>query len=138
MPFYSDSFSSKQKCEPEGYHAVVYNMSLFLVAGPLNRWQSASSARCLQKKARGLTTPRSSNPPSPDSADVIGVEVEVSQRWALRQHSCKPLCPSLADPIVAEIEVHQRCAMRQHSCKPLCPAGADPIAAEIEVHQRCA
>jgi hypothetical protein len=44
-----------------------------------------------------LTTPRSSKPPSPDSADAIGKEIEVSQRWALPQHSCKPRCPVWSD-----------------------------------------
>ena len=88
-------------------------MSLFRVACLLNRWQRASSARCLQNKARGLTTPRSSKPPFPDSADVIGAEIEVSQRWALRKHSSKALCPGRSDLIVTEIEVSQRCALPQ-------------------------
>jgi hypothetical protein len=78
-------------------------MSLFLVACLPNRWQGASSARRLQNKARGLTTPRSSQPPSPDSADVIASEINVSQHWALRQHSCKKLCPGWSDLIEAEI-----------------------------------
>jgi hypothetical protein len=29
----------------------------------------------------------------PDSANAIATEIEVSQRWALRQHSSKTLCP---------------------------------------------
>jgi hypothetical protein len=44
------------------------------------------------------------------------VEIEVSQRCALSQHSCKLLCPACADLIAAEIEVSQRCALRQDSC----------------------
>jgi hypothetical protein len=52
-----------------------------------------------------LTTPRSSKPPSPNSADVIGAEIEVSQRCALCKHSCKALCPACSDQIPAEIEV---------------------------------
>jgi hypothetical protein len=28
------------------------------------------------------------------------MEIEMSQRWALRQHSSKTLCPGIADPIV--------------------------------------
>jgi hypothetical protein len=36
----------------------------------LHRWQRASSARCLQNEARGFTTPRSSKPLLPGSADV--------------------------------------------------------------------
>jgi len=51
----------------------VYNMSLFLDACLLNRGQKASSA---------------------NSADLIEAEIEVSQRCALRQASCKPLCPA--------------------------------------------
>jgi hypothetical protein len=59
-------------------------------------------------------------PPSTDSADVIGAEIEVSQRSALRKHSCKPLCPVCSNIIAFEIEVSQRWAVLQHSCKPLC------------------
>jgi hypothetical protein len=47
-------------------------------------------------------------------------EIEVSQRWALRQHSCKPLCHCCSNPIEAEIKVNQCWALRQHLCKPLC------------------
>jgi hypothetical protein len=65
--------------------------------------------------------------PFPDSADVIVAEIEVSQRWALPQHSGKLLCPACLYPIAAEIEVSQRCALRQHSCKTLCPSIVDPI-----------
>jgi hypothetical protein len=67
-----------------------------------------------------LTTPRSSKPPSPDSADIIGAEIVVSQRWALLQHSCKPIYPACADFIVAELEVIQ------HSCKAFYPNIVDP------------
>ncbi len=49
-----------------------------------------------KNKAIGLTTPRRSNPPFPDSADLIFLEIQVSQRCALCQHSCKTLCPSIA------------------------------------------
>ena len=48
----------------------VYNMSLFLVVCLIYRCQRGSSASCLQNKAGGLTTPRSSKPPFPDSADA--------------------------------------------------------------------
>jgi hypothetical protein len=41
-----------------------------------------------------LTMPRSSKPPFPDSTEAIAADVEVSQRWALRQHSGKPLYPA--------------------------------------------
>ena len=68
-----------------------------------------------------MTTPRTSKPPLPDSADGIVAEIEASQRWALRPHSCKPLCPSIANLILVKIEVSQRWALRQHFCKPLCP-----------------
>jgi hypothetical protein len=54
-------------------------MSLFLVACLLN-WQRASRARCLQNKARGLTTPRSPKHAFPDIVDGIAAEIEVSQR----------------------------------------------------------
>ncbi len=83
---------------------------------------------CLQNKARGLATPRSSKPPFSDSADVIEAEIEVSQRWALPQHACKLLCPAFADLIASEMEVSQRCALRKHSCKPLCHACPKMIA----------
>jgi hypothetical protein len=99
----------------------VYNMSLFLVACLLNRWQRASSARCLQRGLTPRATPRSSKPPVPDSADFIAAEIEVRQRSAMPQHSCKAICPGLVDPIFAEIHVSQRWALRQHSCKTLCP-----------------
>jgi hypothetical protein len=67
----------------------------FLLPACLLKWQRASSARCLQNKARGLTTPRSSKPRFPDSFDLIFEEIEMSQRCALRQHCCKPFCPCL-------------------------------------------
>ena len=64
-------------------------------------------------------------------------EIEVSQRCALRQHSCKPLCPGCSEiRIAAEIKMRQRWALRQHSCKTLCPVWSDLIVAEIEVSQR--
>jgi hypothetical protein len=93
---FSDFFTSKRKCKPEGFHAVcVHNISLLLVACLLNKGQRASSARCLQNKARGLTTPRSSKPPSPDIVDVTAPEIEVNQRCALPQHShYRPDCNS--------------------------------------------
>jgi hypothetical protein len=43
-------------------------------------------------KARGLTTPRSSKHLFPDSADPIVAEIELSERWTQRKHSCKILC----------------------------------------------
>jgi hypothetical protein len=46
--------------------------------------------------------------------------IEVSQRCALRKHSCKPLCPGIADLIVANIEASQRWTTHQHSCKTPC------------------
>ena len=58
--------------------------------------------------------------------------MEVSQRWALPQPSCKTFYPSLADPIVLEIEVSERCALRQHSWKDVCPSDwSNLIVAEI-------
>jgi hypothetical protein len=102
--------------------------------------KSASSARSLENEARGLTTPRSSKPPFYNSADAkagfedcIAPEIEVGQRLALPQHSCKTLCPSIADIIAAEIEVRQCCKLPQHSCKTLCPGCSYVIAAEIDV-----
>jgi hypothetical protein len=119
MPFIQTGLAHTESGIQKTTKRYVYNMSLILVAHLLNRWDRASYARCLQTKARRLTTPRSSKPPFPDSADVIVTEIEVSQRWALPQHSCKPLCPSFAYLIVPEIEVSQRWALPQHSCKPL-------------------
>jgi hypothetical protein len=138
MPFIQTCLAQSESASPKATTMYVYNMSLFLVACLLNRWQRASSARCLQNKARGLTTPRSSKPPLPDSADAIEAEIEVSLRCALPQHSCKALCPGWSDAIVAEIEVSQCCALRQHFCKTLCPGIVDFIVAEIEVSQRWA
>ncbi len=120
MPFIQTCLAQSESASPKATTLYVYNMSLFLVACLLNRWQSASSARCLQTKARALTAPRSSKPPSPDSADVIAAEIEVSQRCALRKHSCQALCLGWPDPIETEIEVSERWALRQHSCKALC------------------
>jgi hypothetical protein len=101
-----------------------------------------ASLELLQKKTVVDTTPRSSKPLFPDSADHIEAEIEVSQRGALRQHSRKALGACCVDHIEAEIEVSERCALRQHSCKALCkhlcPACPDGNAAEIEVSQRCA
>ena len=99
MPFIQTSLAQSESASSKATTLYVYRMLLFLVACLLNRWQKASSARCLENKARGLTTPRSSKPPFPDSADLIVAEIEVSQRCALRQHSCNPLCPGLSDLI---------------------------------------
>jgi hypothetical protein len=134
---YSDWFSPQRKCTPEDYHAVCLQyVALSSCPSAKQMGKSKLCARCLQKKGRRLTTPRSSKPPFPDSADVIVAEIEVSQRCALRQHSCQALCPCWSDVIAVEIEVSQRCALRQHSCEPACPSIADPIDAEIDVSER--
>ncbi len=78
-----------------------------------------------------MTTPRSSKPPSPDSVELIVAEMEVSQRWALRQHTCQKLCPCIRDVIAVEDEVSQRWALRQHCCKALCPSITELIVAEM-------
>jgi hypothetical protein len=119
MPFIQKCLAQSESASPKATKLYVCNMSLFVVACLLNRWQRASSARCLQKKARGLTTPRSSKPPFPGWSDLIEAEIEVSQLCALPKHSRKALCTCWTDPIVAEIEVGQRWALRQHSCKAL-------------------
>jgi hypothetical protein len=99
----------------------VYNMSLFLVACLLNKWQRASSARCLQNKAKGLTTSRSSKcmskAPCPDSPVQIAAEIAVSQRCALSQQSCKPLCPLIFDMILAHA-VYSYLFSSKPKCKP--------------------
>jgi hypothetical protein len=132
MPFIQTCLAQSESASPKATTLYVYNMSPILAACLLNRYKLPTN------KARGLTTPRSSKPPLPDSADAIAAEIEVSQRWALRQHCCKPLCPSWPDLIVPEIEVSQRWALRQHSCKSFCPGWSNDIEAEIEVIQRCA
>jgi len=104
-----------------------------LVACLLSRWQRglkferASSARCLWERKTHLNSPRlplthaqkedqrrdhftncrTSKPPPPSSfvAWSDPMEIEVSQRWTLRQHSCKTSCPACSDPIEAVIEV---------------------------------
>ncbi len=123
---------------PKDTPLCMYNMSLFLLACLLHKWQRASSAGCLLKKSRGLTTPRSSKSSFPDNSDVIVTEIEVSQRCALTQHPCKTLCPGCSNVIVVETEVSQRSAIRQRSCKILCPSCFNVIAAEVEVSQRSA
>jgi hypothetical protein len=90
-------------------------------------------------KTRGLATPRSSTPLCRVWSDFIAeVEIEVSQRWTLRQHYCKTLCPGCSDVIEAAMEMSQRWALPQHSGKTLCPGCFDAIASEIEVSQRSA
>jgi hypothetical protein len=138
MPFIQTCLDQSESASPKATTLCVYNMSLFLVACLQNRWQRASSARCLQtNKARGLTTPRSSKPLFPDLFDIIATEIEVDQLPALSQHCCKALWSGCSEiRIAAEIKVLQRwaCAstpaslftarpfisqVRQHSCKPL-------------------
>ncbi len=48
-----------------------------------------------------MTTPRfdATKPPSPDIFDAIDADIKVSQRCALRQHSCKKRCPACSDLI---------------------------------------
>jgi hypothetical protein len=50
-------------------------------------------------------------------------------------YASNALCPVCSDQIVAEIVVSQRCALRQHSCKILCSISADQIVSEFEVSQ---
>ena len=71
---------------------------------------------------------------SQEARDAVVAEIEVHQRCALRQHSCKPLCPAWSDVIATNIEVSQRCALRQHSVKTLCPSIADPIVVQSPGH----
>jgi hypothetical protein len=103
----------KAKVQARGYHALcVQYVALSCCLSAKQMAKSKQCARCLQNKARGLTTPRSSKPPFPDIFDAIDAEIEVSQRCALRQHSSKALCPAWSEPIATEIEVSQRCALR--------------------------
>jgi hypothetical protein len=101
MPFIQTSLAQSESASPKATTLYVCNLSLFLVACLLNRWQRASNARCLQKKARDMTTPRfdATKPPSPDIFDAIDADIKVSQRCALRQHSCKKRCPACSDLI---------------------------------------
>ena len=71
MPFIQTSLAQSQSASPKATTLYLHNMWLFLVPCLLNRWERASSARCLRNKARGLTTSRTSKSPCPDSADVI-------------------------------------------------------------------
>ncbi len=54
---YSKFFAQGESAGPKATTLCVYNVSLFLVACLLI-WPRASSARCLQKKARGLEVGR--------------------------------------------------------------------------------
>ena len=87
-PVYSDFFNSKQKCKVEGYQFVCAQcvaLSCCLSTTTEGKQQAVQGARCcLQKKARGLTTPRSSKPPCPGCVNHIEAEIKVSLRWALR------------------------------------------------------
>ena len=49
------------------------------------------------------------------------VEIEVRQRWALWQHSCKSPGPVISETNATEIKLRQRWALPQHFCKPLSP-----------------
>ncbi len=102
MPFIQTCSAQSESASPKATTLYVYIMSLFLVACLLNRCKEQAVQApppppreylhlLLQNKARDLTTSRSSKPPFPDSANVIAAEVEVSQRRALRQNSCKSL-----------------------------------------------
>jgi hypothetical protein len=82
----------------------------------LNIWQRASSARCLSKKARGLTTPRSSKPPSPDSLDAIESETRLEE-YDMSENSQEPVSQSTAPPPAAAAPRRsrspRRCASRR-------------------------
>jgi len=57
------------------------------------------------------------------SSQITQAEIEVSQRCALRQHSCKALCPCPSDLIGCQIEASAaHCAS---TCKALCPCPSD-------------
>ncbi len=47
----------------------------------------------------------------------------------------EPLCPEWPHPIEVEIEVSQRCTLSQHSWNVSHPTCVDVIGAKIEVHQ---
>ncbi len=64
---------------------------------------------------------------------LIRAEIEVGQRWALRQQS--KVCPCWSNVIPAEIQVIEPSALPQHSCKPLCPSSSDLIETDVEVNQ---
>ena len=71
-------FSFKRKCKADGYHAVCAQLCrsfLLPVCSTDGKEQAVQCKVPTNKKARDLTTPRkysrSSNPPSPDSFDVI-------------------------------------------------------------------
>ena len=115
---FSDLFRSKRKCKTEGYHVYcmsTLNMWLFLVDCLIN-WddkeqQRTSSTRCLQKKDRVLTTPRSSKSPFPDSVGLIDNDIEV-YHWQIptlprSHHSYKPLCTGWSEVIIIFTETRR-------------------------------
>ncbi len=44
--------------------------------------------------------------------DAIPAEIEVSERWELRQIVVNPVCPDTCQVIVSEIEVSERWTLR--------------------------
>jgi uncharacterized OsmC-like protein len=59
------------------------------------------------------------------------LEIEVSQRGALRQHSGKTPYSHIFYVIAFQIDESQRWALCHDSGKPPCPVSSDMIAAEI-------
>jgi hypothetical protein len=113
MKFFQTCLDQNESARPKDTTLYVYNMSLFLVDCLIN-WddkeqQRASSTRCLQKKDRVLTTPRSSKSPFPDSIGLIDDDIEV-YHWqipTLSHHSYKPLCTGWSEVIIIFTETRR-------------------------------
>ena len=61
------------------------------------------------------------------------MEIEMSQRWALCQHSSKTLCPGIADPIV---RLRSRCASAGHCASTLASLSASAALAYLNLSSK--
>jgi hypothetical protein len=93
---YADFFSSKPNCKFEGYHTVWVQYVAVSCCLPAKQVAKGKQFKLLPTKDEDqrlahtdhATKLEASRPRCPD---LIFAEIEVSQRGALRQHSCKTL-----------------------------------------------
>jgi hypothetical protein len=129
--FIQTSLAQSESASPKATSLYVYTRSLFLVACLPSRWQRASRARCLQTKAGGLITPRSSKPLFPGTLNSIAngsICQHMSTYFSMRQHTsayvtesgwcCSPSTPCQSSSS-AYVSVCQRMSayvsIRQHT-----------------------
>ena len=69
--------------------------------------------------------------------DVVELEIEMNQRCALSQHSCRSLRPSVLNVIAPEVDVNQRWTLHQDPFKDVCHGISNVIVSANKERQHC-